>query len=158
MSMNAADGTRNRAWLARFLRDRDERCPGCGEGLRGLEGESCPSCRQELVLSVGLVEPKLGEFIAGLMGLLAGFGFCAFVQVWLIIAAIRGEPAPGPEFWWPLMGGVLVLGGGAWWWVVGRPRFRRLERGARFGLIVLAYGVSTVFVVGFLLVVYLGFR
>ena len=60
--------------LRAFLAGRDVECPGCGYNLRDLGGSRCPECGDELVLRVGLAEPRQGALIAGLIGLAAGAG------------------------------------------------------------------------------------
>ena len=65
--------------LAQFLAERDEPCPSCGYSLRGLTTATCPECRQELRLRVGLVEPRMKLYLLGLVGLSAGVGFNAIV-------------------------------------------------------------------------------
>ena len=34
--------------LTEYLASRDEACPGCGYNLRGLVGDRCPECNQQL--------------------------------------------------------------------------------------------------------------
>lgn len=72
----------NRDMLKAFVADRDEACPNCGYNLRELTTETCPECGLALRLQIGLVEPRLGSWVTGLVGLAAGMGF--FVMVLLV--------------------------------------------------------------------------
>ncbi len=71
--------------LRQHLADRDLPCPGCGYNLRGLPDPVCPECRQELHLTVGLVEPRLGALIAGVGSLCAGAGAAGALLVTILI-------------------------------------------------------------------------
>src|SRR6185369_3667260 len=73
------------AMLHSFLAERDAACPGCGYNLRNLQGNRCPECGDELTLRVNLVEPKLGAFITGLVGLSAGAGFNGMMLLWVFM-------------------------------------------------------------------------
>lgn len=58
--------------LCTFLSQSDVPCPSCGYNLRGLRSGICPECSQALVLRVGLSEPRMRLYIAGMVGLAAG--------------------------------------------------------------------------------------
>lgn len=75
--------------LRTYLADRSEPCPNCEYDLRGLTGDTCPECGLELVLRVGLAEPRQAAFITGLIGLAASAGFSGLVAVYLLIALVR---------------------------------------------------------------------
>jgi len=60
--------------LREYLADRDVPCPGCGYNLRGLPGSTCPECQQELKLTVGLLESRIGALVSCLGPLFAGAG------------------------------------------------------------------------------------
>src|ERR1041384_3207925 len=61
--------------LTLFLAERDAPCPACGYNLRQLRYPLCPECGERLELRVGMVEPRLGLWLAGLMASAAGAGF-----------------------------------------------------------------------------------
>ena len=68
----------------------------CGYNLHRLRGSKCPECGQALELRVALVNPRLGLFYTGLVGLAAGVGFASLVFLWgLIMILSQG----GPEIW-----------------------------------------------------------
>lgn len=97
--------------LRAFLATRDAPCPCCGYNLRALPGSHCPECNQQLHLVVGLVEPKLGAYLAALCGLLAGIGMAV---VFLCIVGYMfltrgGRPRTG-ELWIVLGIPTLSLG------------------------------------------------
>ncbi len=77
--------TNDNEGLRQHLADRDLPCPGCGYNLRGLPDPVCPECRQELQLTVGLVEPRLGALIAGVGSLCAGAGAAGALLVTILI-------------------------------------------------------------------------
>jgi hypothetical protein len=81
------------ALLQQFLEGRDVGCPGCGYNLRDLQTDRCPECGEELSLRVGLLEPKQGASIAGLIGLAAGAGMNGLLLGYLLIRiAIFRDP------------------------------------------------------------------
>src|SRR5690349_9822829 len=59
-------------FLTAYLAAHDANCPACGYSLRNLKRGVCPECGEALTLRVGLVEPRMGLWIAGLVGLAAG--------------------------------------------------------------------------------------
>ena len=69
-------------------------CPGCGYNLRGLTTAHCPECRRAIELRVGLTEPRLGMYLAGVTGLLGGAALAAiFLFVVVLISIIdKGWP------------------------------------------------------------------
>lgn len=121
--------------LRTFLAERDAPCPSCGYNLRGLTAARCPECNQVLVLKVGLAEPRLGAWIAGIVGLAAGAGFSGLLLVSLLVLLLReGTGSFLPEFVLVTGGGLIVEGLALSWWVRFGPRIRRLELPARAGL------------------------
>lgn len=74
------------ASLQAYLADRDVACPGCGYNLRGLVRQACPECSQDLRLTIGLVEPRLGLWLAGVVGAAVGFGLNFLLLVYLALA------------------------------------------------------------------------
>ena len=132
------------AALRAFLAERDSACPSCGYNLRGLQSPACPECNQSLKLQVGLAEPRLGHFIAGLVGLAMGFGFCLIVGAWGLFEA------PQAAMLVPLGAGVIVLGPALLIWVRWRGKLRRATDAARTTTVIAAYVLSAVFVSWFL--------
>ncbi|MFO0835357.1 MAG: hypothetical protein U0638_10320 [Phycisphaerales bacterium] len=132
------------ASLRAYLAERDVACPSCGYNLRGLQSPACPECNQALKLQVGLVEPRLGQFLTGLIGLTMGFGFCFIVGLWGLVKAPRATILV------PLAAGVLVLTPSLWLWIRARAGFRRASDTARTWLVIAAYVLSAIFVSWFL--------
>ena len=52
------------ATLLEYVRERDVPCPLCGYNLRNLTRPQCPECREDLKLTVGLLKPRFGWFLA----------------------------------------------------------------------------------------------
>lgn len=97
--------------LASYLRARDVTCPGCGYNLRGLSASVCPECRQELELRVGLAEPKLGLWLASVVGAACGLGFnTIFLMLFAALRVMgdRGGPRRGTLILF--VGGAIVFG------------------------------------------------
>lgn len=143
--------------LRAYLMDRDLPCPGCGYNLRGLPGRVCPECRQELRLTVGLAEPRIGALVACMAPLFAGVGAAgALLTVVgiLIVMAGRGMPR-GDEaivlIWLPL-GCIFTCGAAAAVWCSrqGRARFRRQSRGMRRWIVVGCIGLPASWFAAFL--------
>jgi hypothetical protein len=78
------------ALLLRYLRVRGGRCPLCRGDLSGISQAVCPTCRERLVLGVGIAHPFLYAWVALAIGLLlaAGFGVLA-----ILITASEGLPS-----------------------------------------------------------------
>jgi hypothetical protein len=130
-------------YLVNYLAEQDIECPGCGYNLRGLTGECCPECGQALVLRVGLAEPKMGAFVAGLIGLASGFGFNMFLAGWTLWAILVQGMG---QIWWifeMLIGSTVVLGFGMWLLVRGRDRLARFSRGCRLLWVCTCWVVAT---------------
>lgn len=110
--------------LAAYLRERDEECPGCGYNLRDLTGTRCPECNQELVLRVGLAEPRMAWFVTGVVGISMGLGFSLMVSIWAGLVFMRRGGGGGPRFQEivPLVVGSVVGALLMCWWVRGRRR------------------------------------
>jgi len=101
--MDAPKGDAGDAFLKAFLAERDAPCPCCGYNVRGLSVKRCPECNQELELRVGLVEPKLGAYLAALAGPLAGTGMAALFFGIVMYFTVGEGPARGREAW-PIYG------------------------------------------------------
>ena len=87
--------------LNAYLADRDEPCPLCGYNLRTLSGDRCPECGNELRLQVGLVEPRMGWFIAALVACCVGLGGSVLVALLALFQA--------PSNWWRTGGARALL-------------------------------------------------
>jgi hypothetical protein len=130
--------------LRTFLVNRDAFCPGCNYNLRNLKGNRCPECGDKLMLRVNLVEPRLGGFIAGLVGLSAGAGFNLLLFLYfLIISILRGDfgrmwnRVPGMCF-----GGLLIFGCAVAIWVRSWRNIRNRSKLARGLAVIGAWGLT----------------
>lgn len=129
--------------LRSFLAERDAPCPSCGYNLRGLTGSFCPECDQALVLRVGLVEPRLAGWVAGLVGLAMGAGFSGLLVIyWLTVIVQRGRAIRTDEFILVTGAGLVVEGVALWVWVRYGAAIRRLPSSAR-GMLALGCWVLT---------------
>jgi hypothetical protein len=137
--------------LIEYLAQRDIPCPSCKYNLRGLKENRCPECNQELVLSVQLVEPKMGPFIAVCVGLGTGVGFNLFVFSWFWYSLLSRGPWSGA---WrdalPLPVSLSVLGALLWIVIKARSRFRRVATLGQWGCAVLAAFLSILSAVYFI--------
>lgn len=124
--------------LAEYLANRDEACPGCKYNLRGLVGDRCPECNQQLVLRIALTEPRLGGFLAALVGLSIGAGFNGLLTVYgLIVFESRGS-SPGPFL--QITGiGAAVFCVAIFFLLRRRNAFRRMSPVWRFSIIALCW-------------------
>jgi hypothetical protein len=150
--INDEDG----AMLASFLRDRNAACPGFGYNLRGLTNDLCPECRQQLVLHVGLSEPKIGLWIAAMIGAASGAGFniilCGFFA---IRAASGGYVHPlFSNVMVPTIGIPSVIFSLALWTLLARgKRIRRARLRTRIHIVILVWSLVIVNLVIFSAVV-----
>jgi len=95
--------------LRTFLAGRDVACPACGYNLRDLGAARCPECGEELVLQVGLAEPRQAALIAGLIGLAAGAGLNGLLLGYFVIRqALMGDIYIGAPFFAVNVWGLLV--------------------------------------------------
>lgn len=141
--MEDASANENVAPLVEYLSHRDEACPSCGYNLRGLKTDRCPECHELLRLRVGLAEPKLGTFIAGLVGLAAGAGFSILlVGFGLFMVATRNHNANMPKFFGITGGGFVVEGLLALAWVRQRRRVSRWSLATRIWLVAAAFTLT----------------
>ncbi|KAA0217199.1 MAG: hypothetical protein DYG94_01835 [Leptolyngbya sp. PLA3] len=133
--------TERSEYLERFLAEHDTPCPGCGYNLRGLEGDLCPECGERLELRIGLADPRLSQFIGGLIGLAAGLGFHGLFLIWVgYMAAVERfsmwDSLP------PLVVGLIGSVGAIIMWVAMRARMRRLTLSRRRVLVFVCWGWS----------------
>lgn len=121
--------------LITYLADRDTPCPGCGYNLRGLTGERCPECFQELQLRVGLVEPRMRLYLTALIGAAAGMGLNGLLVIYLLIAVMRmGGPALWGYFAAHNLIGLAVHGSLVWGLMRWGAWVRRMWTGLRIAL------------------------
>lgn len=137
--------------LTAYLSERDAACPGCGYNLRGLTGRACPECNQRLRLLVGLEEPKLGLWIAGLLGAAAGAGFNGLLVGYAVIQiSVRGfRRGFFDEFTIYNGAGLMVMGGLVFLWIRFGRRIRRMGLFAKLLLVGLSWFLSAVDLVWF---------
>ena len=139
--------------LTEFLADRDEPCPSCGYNLCDLTSDRCPECGEVLVLSVRLAEPRLGTWLAGLIGVTTGAGFYAFISAWVIFNWLRFSSAGGPDGidLAVIFGSMGVLGPSVAFWIIGRRWMRRQGRTLRWAFLIIAWVMCVLSFVLFLL-------
>lgn len=83
------------ARLVSYLRLHDAPCPACGYNLRGLTQPVCPECEHELVLTVGLAQPRFGWLLVALVpGMFSGLAGLFLSTLIAFIAIIEGDLAP----------------------------------------------------------------
>lgn len=138
-----------RSYLANF----DQACPGCRYSLRGLTGMRCPECNQELKLQVGLVEPRLGAFIAGVAGVGMSLGFCGLLLLWVVLMTMRFRGGPPRKDLIPLAIGAVVAGVVLWAWLRVRPRLSKMEPSQKWVWALMVWGVSLLCPLWFMLTV-----
>jgi hypothetical protein len=126
--------------LRRFrehVADRDVSCPGCGYNLRGLTWPVCPECKQDLELRVGLVEPKIGAFVTGLIALAGGIGFHGVLMAYsLWLRAMRAPVGMPRDSLFVIGGSILFFAIAMTVWIWRRRSLRRLSTPARWALVI----------------------
>jgi hypothetical protein len=130
--------------LRSFLTARDVQCPKCEYNLRGLTGDRCPECGDQLVLRVNLAEPKLGAMIAGLVGLSAGAGFSGLLLIYTAIRRICDW-----HIFWALAPGFFVEGVLIMVWIVKWRRIRRSSKRVQMMTAIACWAITLVNVVTF---------
>ena len=101
-----------------FLAGRDTDCPRCRYNLRDLRGSRCPECGDELVLRIGLAEPRPAAAIAGLIALSAGTGLSGLLFGYYLIRLTLREGLGEPVFLWVNCVGLLVQGAALVVWLM----------------------------------------
>jgi hypothetical protein len=141
--------------MQRFLAGRDVPCPACGYNLRGLEGSACPECNEALALRIGLVEPRQGAFIAGLVGLAVGIWFCIGVLcLAAVVAVMRGGTAGLLAESWPLVLNLAIESVALAAGVKSRRWLRRLPPRKRAALAAGCWGLSIALAVYFFMLAF----
>lgn len=84
----AGDAATSRAqeMLLEFLRDHDAACPVCGYNVRALTRPICPECRQELTLTVGAAQLRLGWLFVAVAP-----GFFSGIAAFFLLVPIVGQ-------------------------------------------------------------------
>jgi hypothetical protein len=135
--------------LREFLELTDEPCPACGYSLRGLQAGACPECGERLSLRIGLVEPRLGLYLTGLVGLACGLGFNGMILAWWMYELLFTDFPMGLEDAWTLVPGVLACGCALGGWLFWRGPVRRAPASIRFLLVAACWLVSGATAVAF---------
>jgi hypothetical protein len=140
----SSDANRPAELLRMFLANRDAPCPACGYNLRDLGGTRCPECGDELVLRVGVVEPRQATLIAGLVGVSAGFGLNALLLLYAAITIFWEGGAGGLVYPFVLTNavGAVVTGIAIWAWVRNWHRIRRCRAITRRLLMIACWALS----------------
>ncbi len=136
-------------FLRAFLAERDLPCPLCGYNLRALRSEKCPECGSEVEVTVGLTEPRMAAFIAGVVGLAAGLGFCALILLWVGWLHVTRDGGPGLNKLWMLPIGVVVNAVALRIWLGLRRRIRTMSRRKQWVAAVACFWLSLAVAVGF---------
>ena len=140
-------------FLLRYLSERDEACPMCEYNLRGLTGQLCPECGEEIRLRVSLAEPKMGLYLFGLIGWATGLGFGAFVLCYFLFMQFTQRYSPPLVESWSLWLQVTVEGAAVWFWIRRGKWIRRRGEGVRRAFAVVAWTVSVAFAITFFAIV-----
>jgi hypothetical protein len=137
--------------LTLFLAERDAPCPACGYNLRRLLLPVCPECGERLELRVGMVEPRMGLWITGLMASASGAGFNLLLLGYILITLAWRRGQSGFMYRFVVINavGLLVEGAIIALWLTQRHRFRHMGFPARIALVVVAALVSVIDLVVF---------
>lgn len=150
-----ADPNQDLDALRAHLADHDAPCPNCAYSLRGLASDRCPECNQEIRLTVGLAEPRIGLYLLALLPVLSGAGLCAVMLVCVaVMTLLKGSPGSRAHFliyYLPSIA-LLVLGTAAALLLTraGRRWFRSLDPSPRTQAIVASWGLLAAFMGWFL--------
>ena len=137
--------------LQAFLAGRDVSCPACGYNLRDLPAAHCPECGEELVLQVGVAEPRQAAAITGLIGLAAGAGMSALLLAYLLVqVVVYGRYFSRIDRFFAInFFGALVEGTALVFWLRHWRSIRRLSPNARWALAAACWGLTAVYFVAF---------
>lgn len=84
----------NETLLLEFLRSNDAGCPVCGYNLRALTRPTCPECKQQLALTVGVPRLRLAWLFASLAP-----GFFSGIAAFFLMIPILGRVIFGDGIW-----------------------------------------------------------
>jgi len=126
-------------------------CPLCSYNLRGLKGYRCPECGHKLLLRVNLAEPRQRAYVAGVVAISLGLGFCTLMLVWvgfMLVSRPGGLPTLREVF--PLCCGTVVAGMLLWQWMRRRSRLMRARALRRWAWVCVAAAAAMVCPVWFM--------
>lgn len=130
--------------LERFVAGRDVRCPGCGYSLRDLKADRCPECGDRIELRVNLSDPRLGLFIACVIGPAVGLGFHATIILWYGVVHLFGGYHLGLRVLSVPIVSTFVLAAGMGYLLKHRNPFRRLGWPAKLAWAVFSWSCTAV--------------
>ena len=138
-----SSAARQRAFLTAYLRETDAACPNCHYNLRGLQNDRCPECGEPLALRVNLVEPKLTEFVLGLVALSMSLGFSSLFFGGYAFYVLRTGNLHSSVILNLFGTGVSLLVSALLLllWVKGRLQLRKLQGGARWSVALGCWGL-----------------
>lgn len=139
--------------LRLLLEHADEPCPGCGYSLKGLQGQTCPECGEALRLRVGMVEPRLGMFLCGLIGLAFGAGFHGILLIWAGSMVLLGAGGPRASDFVPIFIGLGSCGAGLVLWLLARAKIRHASAPVRLLLVAGCWVLSGATALAFMILV-----
>lgn len=161
--MDEAAHTKAQPWAAganvtakSFARAFGERCPNCkAEVVGGGEDANqaddggvvlrCPACGVELQLAVALEQPRIGLWVASVVGLALGAGFDWMVLAFGLAIWALDDSVPAPradEIWLPLVVPGVVVGTLLLLVLRHRRWFRERPAGQRISMAVLSFVLS----------------
>ncbi len=132
------------ALLLQFLDGTDIPCPGCAYNLRGLTGSRCPECGEEVVLQVGMSDPKAVAAILGTIGLAARAGLNGLLVIYALIRiSLFNDSFGGLSRFFAILGVGLVIEGGALLiWLRSWRRIRRLSPTRKSWLVIGCFALT----------------
>lgn len=117
-----------RELLQVYLAGNTVSCPSCQSDLSSIQETYCPTCRQELILRVGLEKPNMAAFVVGIIGLASALGFSGMMLVhgiWrYLISEYGGPPTDDMVF---ILAQVTVIGVCTLLWIRKGRTIRRME-------------------------------
>lgn len=145
--------TRAQTLLLDFLSDHDACCPSCGYNVRALTRPVCPECRQQLTLTVGVVNLRLGWLLVALAP-----GFFSGIAACFVLIPLGGQLLFN-NYVDPLLAGLDLFGWSSGFFAIllawKRHRFLALSRGRQ---VCLAAAIWFVHVAAFVIFLTLAIR
>lgn len=100
------------AHLLTYLRGRDVPCPVCGYNLRDLTRPVCPECRHDVMLTVGVLRPRLGWLMIALVPCaFSGIAAALLLVPIVLVTLMGGDPPPWPPLVADAFGWTSTLAG-----------------------------------------------
>lgn len=136
-SLDEPSPTSDQRLLLEFLRDHDANCPCCGYNVRALTRPACPECRQQLTLTVGVVNLRLRWlFVALAPGFFSGIAAC------FVLIPVGGQLLFN-HYVDPLLAGLDLFGWSSGLFAIAlawkRHRFLALSFGRQRGMAILIW-------------------